>query len=118
MVLEMRDGHKSQLLGKCALNALVNINDINAPNPSCWALPRKKQTSTNRQTETLDGTHNEWCWSKAKFGANATLANSMMVCRAGATASEVLLHPNVSKPTSKPTDKSVMPVPSFNVINR
>merc|ERR1712227_1006504 len=60
---------------------------------------------------------NEWGWSKAKLGANAILAISMAVCRAGAAANEMTLYSYISKLAGKPTDKFVMPVPSFNVIN-
>ena len=34
--------------------------------------------------KTLDGTKNEWCWSKANFSTDATHATSTTVCRAGA----------------------------------
>merc|ERR1719295_1761091 len=67
--------------------------------------------------ETLDGSQNEWGWSKSKLGANAILAVSMAVCRAGAAASEMPLYQYIAKISGKPTDKFVMPVPSFNVIN-
>ena len=60
--------------------------------------------------ETLDGSKNEWCWSRANFSANATLAISMTVCRAGASKSEVRLYTYISKLTGKPTDKFMMPV--------
>merc|ERR1719168_186324 len=67
--------------------------------------------------EELDGTKNEWGWSKSKLGANAILAVSMAVCRAGAAASEMPLYEYIANLSGKPTDKFVMPVPSFNVIN-
>merc|ERR1719486_1079376 len=67
--------------------------------------------------EELDGSQNEWGWSKAKLGANAILAVSMAVCRAGAAASEMPLYQYIAKIAGKPTDRFVMPVPSLNVIN-
>ena len=67
--------------------------------------------------ETLDGSKYERCWSGANFGASATLAISMAVCRAGAAKSEVRLYTCVLKFTSKPTDKFTMPVLCFNVIS-
>merc|ERR1719433_1989851 len=67
--------------------------------------------------EEIDGSKNEWGWSKSKVGANAILAVSMAVCRAGACASEMPLYQYIAKLAGKPTDKFVMPVPSFNVIN-
>merc|ERR1712227_356771 len=60
---------------------------------------------------------NEWGWSKAKLGANAILAISMALCRAGAAAKEQSLYEYIANLAGKPTDKFVMPVPSFNVIN-
>merc|ERR1719393_871878 len=41
----------------------------------------------------------------------------MAVCRAGAAASEMPLYQYLAKIAGKATDKFVMPVPSFNVIN-
>ena len=66
--------------------------------------------------ETLNGTKNEWCWSKANFSANATLAISMTVCRANA-ASTVCLYTYITKLTGKPTEKCMMTVLCFNVIS-
>merc|ERR1719261_2283070 len=67
--------------------------------------------------ETIDGTKNEWGWSKSKLGANAILAVSMAVCRAGAAASDMPLFQYIAQLAGKPLDKFVMPVPCFNVIN-
>merc|ERR1712113_223096 len=55
--------------------------------------------------------------AKSKLGANAILAVSMAVCRAGAAANEMPLYQYIAKLGGKPMDKFVMPVPSFNVIN-
>merc|ERR1719384_2312050 len=67
--------------------------------------------------EELDGSKNEWGWSKSNLGANAILAISMAVCRAGAAANQMPLYQYIAKLSGKPMDKFVMPVPSFNVIN-
>merc|ERR1712144_126854 len=67
--------------------------------------------------ETLDGSQNEWGWSKSKLGANAILSVSMAVARAGAAASSMTLYEYIAKLSGQPTDKFVLPVPSFNVIN-
>jgi len=67
--------------------------------------------------EELDGTQNEWGWCKSKLGANAILAISMALCRAGAASKEQSLYEYIANLAGKPTDKFVMPVPSFNVIN-
>merc|ERR1719394_2268729 len=60
---------------------------------------------------------NEWGWSKSKLGANAILAVSMAVCRAGAAASRMPLYKYIAQLAGKPSDSFIMPVPSFNVIN-
>lgn len=39
--------------------------------------------------QTLDGTKNEFGWSKSKLGANAILAVSLAVARAAAAAKNV-----------------------------
>merc|ERR1712176_1121406 len=70
-----------------------------------------------KMVEELDGTTNEWGWCKSKLGANAILAISMAVCRAGAAAKEQPLYEYIANLAGKPTDQFVMPVPSFNVIN-
>merc|ERR1719263_311821 len=65
----------------------------------------------------LDGTKNEWGWSKSKLGANAILAVFMAVCRAGAAAAGMPLYQYIAQLANKPMDRFVMPVPCFNVIN-
>merc|ERR1719359_2209375 len=65
----------------------------------------------------LDGSQNEGGWSKSKLGANAILAVSMAVARAGAASKSQPLYKYIAELAGKPTDKFVMPVPSFNVIN-
>uniref|UniRef100_A0A7S4WD97 Glucose-6-phosphate isomerase n=1 Tax=Alexandrium monilatum TaxID=311494 RepID=A0A7S4WD97_9DINO len=114
--LELRDGDKGRLLGKGVLRAVDNVNSIIAP--KLIGMDVTQQGAIDRMmVEVLDGSKNEWGWSKSKLGANAILAVSMAVCRAGAAASEMPLYQYIAKLSGKPTDKFVMPVPSFNVIN-
>merc|ERR1719178_425196 len=81
-------------------------------------LDPTKQTEIDKMmVETLDGSQNEWGWSKAKLGANAILAVSMAIARAGAASKSMPLYKYLAELAGKPTDKYVMPVPSFNVIN-
>merc|ERR1719409_1102070 len=56
-------------------------------------------------------------WSKSKLGANAILAVSMALCRAGAASMQMPLYEYIANLAGRPTDNYVMPVPSFNVIN-
>jgi len=114
--LELRDGDKGRLKGKGVLTAVKNINDIIAP--ALIGMDVTQQVAIDKKmVETLDGTQNEWGWSKSKLGANAILAVSMAVCRAGAAASEMPLYQYIAKLANKPTDRFVMPVPCLNVIN-
>jgi len=114
--LELRDKDKNRLLGKGVLKAVANVNDIIAPR--LIGMDVTDQAGIDKaMVEELDGTKNEWGWCKAKLGANAILAVSMAVCRAGAAASEMPLYQYIAKLGGKPMDKFVMPVPSFNVIN-
>jgi len=65
------------------LNAINNVNKLLLP-----ALKGQKvidQTKIDKKmVEEVDGTKNEWGWCKQKVGANAILAVSLAVARAGA----------------------------------
>merc|ERR1712217_576752 len=63
------------------------------------------------------GTQNDWGWSKSSLGANAILAVSMAVCRAGAASMQMPLYEYIANLAGRPTDKYMLPVPSFNFIN-
>ena len=69
----------------------------------------------------LDGTQNEFGWPKNKLGANAVLAVSLAVARAGAAAQGLPLyehiHTLVHEKQNPCSDKFILPCPSFNVIN-
>ena len=106
MVLEMRDGDKNKLLDNGILKVVINIIDIISH--KLLGMNVGEQADIDKlMTETLDGTKKEWSSFKANLGANPTLAISMTVRRAGAAV----------KLANKRTDKFVMPVLSFNVIN-
>jgi len=112
----LRDNDKGRLLGKGVLKAVDNVNNIIGPKLIGMDVTDQKGID-DLMVQTLDGTTNEWGWCKAKLGANAILAVSMAVCRAGAAASQMPLYQYIAKLGGKPTDRFVMPVPCFNVIN-
>jgi enolase len=114
--LELRDGDKTRLLGKGVLKAVDNINTIIAPKLIGMDVTQQKAID-DLMVQTLDGTTNEWGWSKSKLGANAILAISMAVCRAGAAASQMPLYKYLAKLGGKPIDNFVLPLPCLNVIN-
>lgn len=111
--LEMRDGGKDWM-GKGVMKAVGNVNDIIAP-----ALIGKDETEQVKldkyMVEELDGTQNEWGWCKRKLGANAILAVSLALCKAGAAAKKMPLWKYIAHLAGNPTP--CMPVPSFNIIN-
>jgi enolase len=63
----------------------------------------------------LDGTKNEWGWCKQKLGANAILAVSLAVCKAGALVKKIPLYQHIANLAGN--KNLVLPVPAFNVIN-
>jgi len=114
--LELRDGDKKRLLGKGVLKAVDNVNNIIGP--KLIGMDVTKQTEIDKlMVETMDGTQNDWGWSKSTLGANAVLAVSMAICRAGAASMQIPLYEYIAYLASRPTDKFVMPVPCLNVIN-
>mmetsp|Transcript_26784 Transcript_26784/g.74815 ORF Transcript_26784/g.74815 Transcript_26784/m.74815 type:complete len:422 (-) Transcript_26784:21-1286(-) len=114
--LELRDKDMGRMLGKGVQKAVANVNNILGP--ALKGMDVKDQSRIDKlMVEKLDGTKNEWGWCKSKLGANAILAVSMAVCRAGAAASDLTLYEYIARLSGQPTDKFVMPVPAFNVIN-
>ena len=78
----------------------------------------KDQSAVDKKmVEDLDGSTNEWGWSKEKIGANAILAVSLATARAGAACNGIPLYKHLAILADKPTDKFIMPVPSLNIIN-
>jgi len=114
--LELRDGDKKRLLGKGVLKAVDNVNNIIAPR--LIGMDVTKQTEIDKlMVETMDGTQNDWGWSKSTLGANAVLAVSMAICRAGAASMQIPLYEYIAHLSGRSTEKFVMPVPCLNVIN-
>jgi len=114
--LELRDGDKKRLLGKGVLKAVKNVNDIIAPRLIGMEVTRQKEID-ELMIQTIDGTQNDWGWSKSTLGANAILAVSMAIARAGAASMQMPLYEYIANIAGRPTDKYIMPVPCFNVIN-
>merc|ERR1719495_2555512 len=112
--LELRDGDKGRLLGKGVLKACQNVNEIIAPKIA--GMDVREQTKIDKfLVEELDGSKNEWGWSKSKLGANAILGVSLAVARAGAAAKSVPLYQHIANLAGN--KDIVLPVPAFNIIN-
>jgi len=106
--LELRDGDKKRYLGKGVLKAVGNVNKVIAP------LLINKDPQKQKEIDELmiraDGTEN-----KSKLGANAILAVSMAVCKAGAESKKTSLYLHIAELAG--VKEIILPVPSFNVIN-
>jgi enolase len=111
--LELRDGG-SDWMGKGVLKAVSNVNDIIAP-ALVGKDPVKQQEIDDYMVQELDGTTNEWGWCKQKLGANAILAVSLAIAKAGAGVKKVPLYQHLADLAGN--KQLVLPVPAFNVIN-
>jgi len=114
--LEIRDKDQARYKGKGVLTAVKNVNDIIAPKLLGKSVLEQGELD-KMMYEELDGSQNEWGWSKEKLGANAILAVSMAICRASAACKNITLYQRIAELANKPTDKYVLPIPSMNVIN-
>jgi len=103
---ELRD-HKKAFYGKGVLNAVKKINTIVAKH---LRGKRPNQAEVDNVLLRLDGTPN-----KAKLGANAMVAVSMAVCKAGALANGLHVYEHIQKLSN--TKSLSIPIPSFNIIN-
>jgi enolase len=102
--LELRDAD-----GKGVLTAIKNVNEIIAP--KLKGKDVLKQKEIDDFLISLDGTEN-----KSKLGANAILAVSMAVCRAGAGSKKVPLYRHIAE-ISDNTEELKIPWPMFNILN-
>jgi enolase len=103
--VELRDGDKSVYVGKGVLKAVDNVNNIIAD--KLKGIPVTEQALIDKLLIEIDGTHN-----KAVLGANATLAVSMAVARAGAQASNLNLYRYIGG-----VNAVTLPVPLMNILN-
>jgi enolase len=77
--VELRDGDPRRYRGLGVLRAVANVEGLIGP--AIRGLQADEQDGVDRRLIDLDGTP-----SKSRLGANATLAVSLAVCRAGAAA--------------------------------
>ena len=105
--VELRDG-EDEYMGKGVLRAVQNINDRIAP--ALIGQDPREQKKVDEIMFELDGTKN-----KASLGANAVLAVSIAVCKAGAEEKGVPLYKHIAELAGN--SKLVLPVPAFNIIN-
>ena len=103
-------------MGKGVSKAVANVKEILAP-ALVGMDPAAQRAIDEKMVQELDGSKNEWGWSKAKVGANAILAVSMAVCKAGAASKRLPLYKHIAELAGNATDKMFLPVPAFNIIN-
>ena len=103
--VELRDMDKSRYLGKGVLTAVDNVNDIIAD--EIIGMEVFDQILIDQILIELDGTDN-----KGKLGANAILAVSMAVARAGANELGIPLYQYIGGINAK-----TIPVPMMNILN-
>ncbi len=107
---ELRDGDKKRYNGLGVLKAVDNING-----PLAELLLGEnvlEQEKIDRKMIELDASEN-----KSRLGANAILAVSMAVCRAGALSSGKELYQYIADSFNLKSKRFVLPTPSFNIFN-
>lgn len=114
--LELRDKGK-RYNGKGVQSAVDNINNIIAP--ALVGMNAEDQFKLDHfMVQELDGSKNEYGWPKSKLGANAILAVSMALARAGAASFKVPLYKYLAELSGNGKQNDfLLPLPSFNVIN-
>ena len=115
--LELRDKDPKRLQGKGVLKAVSNVNTLIRPALLGKSVLQQKELD-QLMVQQLDGTKNEWGFCKSKLGANAILAVSLALARAGAAHTGIPLYAYLSGLAGNPNPpKYVLPVPSLNIIN-
>ncbi len=103
--VELRDGDKSRYGGLGVLKAIEHVNtEIASAIISMSAL---EQAVIDQRLIELDGTAN-----KARLGANALLATSLAIAKAGASFRDVPLYRYLGS-----TRANLLPVPMLNILN-
>ncbi|MCB9078119.1 MAG: phosphopyruvate hydratase [Anaerolineaceae bacterium] len=103
--LELRDGDSGRYLGKGVEQAVENINETIAP--ALITMDALAQEEIDSFMLDLDGTDN-----KSKLGANAILAVSLAVAKAGAMSTGQPLYRYLGGVSAK-----TLPVPMMNILN-
>jgi len=103
--VELRDGDKSRYRGLGVLKAIEHVNNEIAS--TITGISALEQTAIDQRLIELDGTAN-----KARLGANALLATSLAVAKAGAGFRGVPLYHYLGGARA-----NLLPVPMLNILN-
>ncbi len=102
---ELRDGDKSQYMGKGVLQAVQNVNNV--LNEELRGMYVSEQKSIDMKMIELDGTEN-----KSRLGANAILGVSLACAKAAAMESNQELFRYIGG-----VNAYTLPVPMMNILN-
>ncbi len=102
---ELRDGDKSQYMGKGVQQAVENVNSEIAD--ALYGLDAVMQREVDQVMLELDGTPN-----KKRLGANAILGASLAVAKAAASFSQLPLYRYLGG-----TSAHILPAPMMNIVN-
>lgn len=108
--LDLKDNDEKRFGGQGVLKAVSNIKNIIAP--SIIGKEVEHQQEIDKIMIDLDGTQN-----KSRLGANAMLAVSMAVAKAGAESSVLPLFLYLRQFVEKDQGVLKIPIPIFNLIN-
>lgn len=108
--VEIRDRDEKKFQGLGVQNAIMNIEEIIAPN--LLGMDASRQQDIDKKMIDLDGTHN-----KGRLGANATLSVSMAVAKAAARSSVLPLFLYLREYIKRENIPLKIPTPAFNLIN-
>lgn len=114
--LELRDKDPKRYLGKGVQKAVDNVNNVIGPAIK-GMNPADQEKIDRYMVEELDGSQNQWGWSKSNLGANAILGVSLALARAGAAENGIPLYQHLAQLGGRNINDLVLPVPAFNIIN-
>jgi enolase len=103
--VELRDGDESRYRGLGVLKAVEHVNSEIAP--TIAGMSALGQAAIDQRIIELDGTAN-----KARLGANALLATSLAVAKAGASLQGIPLYRYLGGARA-----NLLPVPMLNILN-
>jgi enolase len=108
---DLRDGDTSRFEGQGVKKAIFNIKTLIAP--PLIEKDVERQAELDKMMIEIDGTQN-----KSRLGANAMLAVSMAIAKAGAESSVLPLYLYLKQFIKKDRGSLKIPVPIFNLINK
>ncbi len=106
--LELRDGG-TRYNGKGVLKAVANVERLNSV---LQGMDAQNVRTIDEKMLAADGTEN-----KTNLGANATLAVSMAVLRAGSVSTKTPLYQHIRNVYNLPSERYLLPAPMLNIIN-